>query len=224
MKIRTYIAGNLVLLLAAICLQAAETKVFTAKPGSKMRIDGTANMIHTHWAVQSPVIGGMVEVGPGFPTEPAQTVTPGKVEAKAECYVPARSLKSIKDDGKPYSDDMDDKMYGKLKVQDNPKIMYWLTELTLKEAAKDKDSPYVFDSKGEVVVTGITNAVAFPVNVLPMAGDKIKISGNTNLKMTDFKIEPPAPKIALGALKTGDEVKISFEWIVELKTPAAAAK
>ena len=68
------------------------------------------------------------------------------------------------------------------------------------------------------------NFVAFPVDVLPMAGDKIKISGNTSLKMTDFKIEPPAPTLGLGALKTGDEVKISFEWILGLKTPAAGAK
>ena len=223
-RTRIYIAGYLLLALAAISLHAAETKVFTAKPGSKVRIDGTASMIHTHWSVQSPIIAGFLEAGPGFPTQPGQTVTPGKVDAKAECTIPVRSLKSIEDDGKPYSDHMDDVMWGKLKVQDSPKIIFRLTELTLKEAAKDKDSPYVFDSKGEVVVAGVTNNVAFPVNVLPMADDKIKISGSTNLKMSDFKIEPPAPTLAVGLLKTGDDVKISFEWIVGLKTPAVPAK
>src|SRR6266404_5633809 len=136
MKIRTHITGNLVLLLVAVCLHAAETKVFTAKPGSKMRIEGTASMFHTHWSVQSPIIGGVLEVGPDFPTEPGQTVSAGKIEAKGECYIPARSLKSIEDDGKHYSDAMDDVMLGKLKVQDNPKIIYRLTGLTLKEAAK----------------------------------------------------------------------------------------
>jgi hypothetical protein len=34
------------------------------------------------------------------------------------------------------------------------------------------------------------------------------------VRMTDFRIEPPAPKIALGVVKTGDEVKLSFEWVV----------
>jgi hypothetical protein len=223
MKTRTYLFGGLVLLLTTTCLQAAETKTFTAKPGSKVRIDGTANMIHTHWAVQSPIIAGVLEAGPGFPTEPGQTVSPGKVQAKVECSIPARSLKSIEDDGKPYSDAMDDVMYKKLKVQESPKIIYRLTDLTLKEAAKDKASPYVFDSKGEVVVGGITNVVTFPVSVLPMEGDKLKVSGNTSLKMTDFKIDPPAPKIALGALKTGNDVKISFDWILALKPSAAGA-
>jgi hypothetical protein len=37
------------------------------------------------------------------------------------------------------------------------------------------------------------------------------------MKMTDFKIEPPAPKIALGAIKTGDEITISFEWMTAAK-------
>jgi hypothetical protein len=32
--------------------------------------------------------------------------------------------------------------------------------------------------------------------------------------MTDFGIEPPAPKIALGAITTGDDIKFSFEWVV----------
>ena len=224
MKIRKVITRNLVFLLAVGSLHAAETTTLKALPGSKIRIDGTANILHTHWAVQSPLMAGSLEVGPTFPTEPGQTVTPGKVDAKGECSVPVRSLKSVEDDGKPYSDGMDDVMYGKLKAQVNPKIIYRLTELTLKEGAKDKDSPYVFDSKGEVAVAGVTNPVAFAVNVLPVAGNKIKISGNIALKMTDFKIQPPAPTIALGAIKTGDEVKISFEWILTPKTASAAAK
>jgi len=218
------LAGLILLFLAAPSLRAADTTLLKAQPGSKIRIDGTANMIHTHWAVQSPLIAGSLEVGPGFPTEPGQTVTPGKIDAKGECSVPVRSLKSVEDDGKPYSDAMDDVMYGKLKAQDNPKIFYRLTELTLKETPKDKDSPYVFDSKGEVAVAGVTNPVAFPVNVLPVPGNKIKVSGNATLKMTDFKIQPPAPTMALGAIKTGDDVKISFEWVLAPKTSAAAAK
>jgi hypothetical protein len=224
MKIPKLISVGLIFLSASASLRAADTTLLRAQPGSKVRIDGTANMIHTHWAVQSPLIAGSLEVGPGFPIEPGQTVTPGKIDAKGESSIPVRSLKSIEDDGKHYSDPMDDVMYGKLKAQENPKIFYRLTELTLKEAPKDKDSPYVFDSKGEVAVAGVTNSVAFPVNVLPVPGNKIKVSGSTTLKMTDFKIQPPAPTFALGAIKTGDEVKISFEWILAPKTATAAAK
>ena len=42
--------------------------------------------------------------------------------------------------------------------------------------------------------------------------------------MTDFKIDPPAPKIALGLIKTGDDVKLIFEWMLApRKAPAAAS-
>src|SRR5258705_3096772 len=79
-----------------------------ARSGSKMRIEGTSTI--PDWQVESPLILGYLEVGPNFPLEPGQSVTPGKVEAKGEASVVVKSLRSIKDDGKPDSDKMDDKM------------------------------------------------------------------------------------------------------------------
>jgi hypothetical protein len=222
MKIRTLIAGNLsILFLAGLSLQAAEMTKFFAKSGSKMRLEGTSN-IHD-WQVESPIIGGFLEVGANFPMEPGQVVAPGKVEAKAEPFVTVRSLKSVEKDGKAYSDKMDEIMYGKLNPGDSPKISYRLTDLVLKEPAKSKDAPYVFEAKGDLVIAGVTNSVTMPVNVLPLGEKKLKVSGSTTVKMTDFKIEPPAPKIALGLIKTGDPVKIIFDWMVVQRAPAAGA-
>jgi len=223
MKTSRLVAGSIaLLLLMALAAQAAEMTRFYARSGSKMRIEGTSN-IHD-WQVESPIIGGFLEVGPNFPVEPGQNVTPGKVEAKAEPFVTVRSLKSVEKDGKPYSDKMDEIMYEKLKATESPKISYRLTELTLKEAAKSKDAPYVFEAKGDLVVGGVTNSVTMPVNVTPLGEKKLKVTGNTTFKMTDFKIDPPAPKIALGLIKTGDPVKIIFEWMVmQRAAPAAAA-
>jgi hypothetical protein len=73
------------------------------------------------------------------------------------------------------------------------------------------------------------------VNVLPLGEKKLKVTdttplnlmkvtGTTTLKMTDFKVEPPAPKLALGMIKTGDEVKLIFDWRLVRRNPAAAAK
>ncbi|HEY5913368.1 MAG TPA: YceI family protein [Verrucomicrobiae bacterium] len=226
MKLRNLFAGSLsVLLLAGWSLQAADTVKFSARSGSKMRIEGTANMIHTRWAVESPIIGGTLEAGPGFPTEPGQAATPGKVDAKVDTFIMVRSLKSVEDNGKPYSDKMDDIMYEKMKADKDPRarITYHLTELVLKEPAKSKDAPYVFDSKGELQVAGVTNTITMPVNVLPLGEKKMKISGTVSVKMSDFKIESPAPKLALGMLKTGDEVKLIFDWNLG-ERPAAVAK
>ncbi len=221
MKIRTFIAGNIALLLtASVSAQAAEqmTKYF-AKSGSKMRMEGTSN-IHD-WQVEGTLIGGFFELGPNFPSEPGQPATPGKIEAHAEPFIMVRSLKSVEKDGKPYSDKMDEVMYEHLRAQANPKIAFHLTELTLKESAKSKDDPYVCEAKGQVAVAGVTNTITMPVKILPLGDKKLKVSGTTILKMSDFKVEPPNP---LGLfIKTGDEIKIIFDWMVAQRPPAAAA-
>ena len=225
MKIRTLIAGTIALsLLATVSLPAADQMTtFTARSGSKMRIEGTSN-IHD-WQVESPLIGGMMEVGPNFPTEPGQAATPGKVEAKAEVFIQVRSLKSLEKDGKPYSDKMDEVMWEHMKEPENKRIVYRLSELTLKEAAKTKDAPYVCEAKGDLAVAGVTNKITMTVNVLPLGDKKLKVTGTTNLKMTDFKIKPPAPAIAMGMIKTGDDVKLTFEWMLGPKRiPSAASK
>jgi len=233
MKTRTLIAGTIALsLLATVSLPAADQMTaLMAKSGGKMRIEGTSN-IHD-WQVENPFIGGNMEVGPNFPLEPGQAATPGKVEAKAYVFISVRSLKSIEKDGKPYSDSMDTIMWEHLRATEDPatkkipypKIEYWLSELTLKEAPKAKDAPYVFDATGQLAIAGVTNKISMVVNVLPLGEKKLKITGTKTLKMTDYKVDPPAPKIAMGLIKTGDEVKLIFEWMLgPKKFPAAAAK
>lgn len=219
MKLRTLIAVNLALLATiGLSLPATAAVSYSARSGSKMRIEGTSN-IHD-WQVQSTLIGGSLEAGDNFPTEPGQEVKPGKVEAQADAFVTVNSLKSVEKDGQPYSDKMDEIMYEHLKADKFKRITFHLTDLTLKEAAKSKDEPYLMEAKGELAVAGVTNTITMPVKVLPTADKKMKISGTATMKMTDFKVEPPAPKIALGLIKTGDEIKVLFDWQVGQRAPA----
>ncbi|HWI56613.1 MAG TPA: YceI family protein, partial [Bacillota bacterium] len=193
-----------------------------ARQGSKVRIEGTSN-IHD-WQVESLFVGGFLEVDPGFPLDPGQAAKPGKLKAQAQVAIPVRSLKSVEKDGKPYNDKMDEIMWEKLKLEQQPKILYYLRELALKETPQAKDAPYILDSKGELVVAGVTNTVSMPVSALPLGDKKLKLSGSTTLKMTSFGIDPPAPKWLASLIKTGDDVKIIFEWIVAPKTaPVATA-
>ncbi len=223
-NIRALLAGAVALAaLVNLSARSAEpTTKFFARSGSKMKIDGTANMIHTTWRVESPIIGGNLEAGPGFPIEPGQAATPGKVDAKVYVFISVSSLKSVEEDGRPYSDAMDNIMYEKLKAAEFKKIEYYLSELTLKEAAKAKDAPYLFEAKGDLVLAGVTNAISMPVSVLPLGDKKLKITGTVPVKMSSFKMTPPVA--LLGQLKTGDAVKLSFDWMVAQRTtPTAAA-
>jgi hypothetical protein len=223
MKIRRLITGSVALiLLTSLPAQGADSIKLYSRPGSKVKIHGTANIIHTQWDVESPTIIGSLEAGPGFPTEPGQAATPGKMDARADVIIMVRTLRSVEPDGKPYSDKMDDIMYDKLRATNTTaKILFHLTELTLKETAKDKDSPYVFEAKGNLAVAGVTNQITMPVNVVPLGDKKLKISGATTVKMTDFKIDPP--KVTIIHLIAGDEVKLSFDWMIGPRGGAAAA-
>src|SRR2546426_1134565 len=110
MKLSMLLAGSSALwLLATAPLPAAEPMTrFDPRSGSKMRIEGTS-IIHD-WRAESPLILGFLEVGPNFPTEPGQAVSPGKVEARGEASVAVGSLYSKKPDGSFYDDKMDAKM------------------------------------------------------------------------------------------------------------------
>jgi polyisoprenoid-binding protein YceI len=210
-------------LLAFAAYAAEQMQVFPTKPGGnqKIRIEGTST-VHD-WQMESPAIGGVFEVESGFPTEPGQEVKPGPVQAKVEASIPVRSLKSLEKDGKPYSDSMNGIVWKNLKMEQYPKIVYRLNSLTLKESPKSKDGAYVFDSQGDLAVAGVTNKISMPVNVTPMGNKTLRITGNTKVKMTSFGIQPPSP-VGLGLLiKTGDEVKLMFDWTVAQRAAGAGS-
>jgi hypothetical protein len=190
---------------------------FDSKPGSNVRIEGTSS-IHD-WQVTGKLIGGYLEVGAGFPTNATAPARPGKVEVRGEIFIPVRSMKSITKEGNAYSTAMDDIMYEKFLDQKYPKIHYRIRELELKTTPAGAGLPFVFESKGELVVAGVTNPISMPVNITLPAENTIKVVGNTAVKMTQFNIKPPEPVNML--IKTGDDVKLFFEWIAVHKTAPA---
>ena len=193
------------------------TRLVSSPIGSKVRIEGDSTA--HKWLMESSLIGGSVEVGPEFPLKAGAQVKPGKLNIKAAVYLTVNQFKSLKEDGvTPYSSAMDDRMYQAMKAADHPKIYFNVTELALKEAPKSADAPYLFDAKGELIIAGVTNKISMPVSASVVAENKVKFSGTVNLKMTDFKIEPPALTVAGLGIKTADEVKLIFEWTVRKST------
>ena len=188
---------------------------YIARPGSKVRIEGTANIIHPIWQVESPFIGGTLELGPGFPLAAGQALEPGPIPAEATAFITVRSLKSVEPDGRPYSDQMDEVMYEHLRERQNKLIRYRLVELTLIGTTNyNNDLRYEFDSRGDLAIAGVTNEITMPVFVLPLGNGKLKISGGTSLKMTSFEIAPPDHNLTVGHMKVGDDVSIKFDWVV----------
>lgn len=173
-----------------------------------VRIEGTSS-VHD-WRVVSSLIGGSAE----FPQNLLVGAAAGAaIPAKASTFIPVRSLKSIKADGSPYSDAMDEILYEKLLVQEHPRITFTLNSLKAIDSAN-------LEASGQLGVAGKTNTVTMPITVNALNDGRMQVSGTVKTKMTDFGIEPPAP----GPIRTGDEVTLKFVWSIKPVTAQPAAK
>lgn len=192
--------GALVL-AATVQLRAADTVSYISQPGSKMRIDGTST-IHD-WHAESKLIGGRFECPADFPfADPAKAST-GKVDLSVQTMIMANSFSCSSGSA------MDKVMRGAMKADEHRFIRYTLKEAAVKEAKADG---VVFSTKGDLSVSGVTKSVAMDVTMKPAGEKKLNFSGTAKVKMTDFGIDPPSPAVALGLIKTADEVTLTFEW------------
>ena len=71
MKTTPLLSTKILVLLSLVGLSvgAAEMTRYDARSGSTMRVEGTS-VVHD-WRAVSKIVTGFLEVGPGFPTEPA---------------------------------------------------------------------------------------------------------------------------------------------------------
>ncbi len=178
---------------------------YDSQPGGKVKIEGTSS-VHD-WHMDSVVIGGFMEVAANFPE--AALTDPAAAKPKVEPYMPVRSFKS-------YSKRMDEVMQEKMEATKFKNIEYKLTELKPKSPAGTTGA-LQFDAIGVLTIHGTNQTMTMPVTIEKKDG-KLKVTGSTSLKMSDYKVESPKLSIlGIGAITTGDDVKISFEWLTAPK-------
>ena len=195
----TLMKTRMILLVPALALAAAltlastaEAETYRGRPGSSMKIDGTSN-VHD-WTVESKLVAGTLEL-------PADYNKTGKIDASADVMVSVRSLKS-------YKKAMDEVMHNAMKASEHPKVSFTLKQLVGKGDGK-------FEATGDLSAAGVTKEVTFPVTIEPQGEKQLVVKGELKTKMTEFGIEPPAPKAAGGLISTGDDIVISFEWVTQ---------
>ena len=66
---------------------------------------------------------------------------------------------------------------------------------------------------GDLSVAGKTRTESIQFRGDVLSNNKMKITGSKKLKMTDFGIKPPTAM--LGVMRTGDEVTVTFDLILE---------
>ena len=183
-------------LIALTLVLPAKAEIFKAKFGtSKLTINGDSS-VHK-WKVETKVVGGFLQV------DSAALAEPGKIEVKGKVIIPVRQLKS----GKKR---MDEVMHAAMNEKKHKLIDFTLFDLNVNSV---KDGVANCTSNGTIKINGKTKPLTMNISIASK-GDQLVVTGSAILKMTDFEIKPPSPKLPTGNIVTKDEVKISFEWVV----------
>ncbi len=180
-------------LLAFVVLTApiyAQTTEYTIVPESSMQVDGTSNQT-PEWSVYATEIQGSV----GLNEE-------GMVES-VSLVVPSKMMKSKK------SPIMDRGMYGALKADEYPEIVYELASVS--DYAVSDDGTFTLSATGNLTIAATTKEIVVPVEGVHQEDGHILFAGTHSLLMTDYGLKPPS--LMFGAYRTGDELTISFELI-----------
>lgn len=112
--------------------------------------------------------------------------------------VNAKSLKSE-------HESMDGRTYKTMKADQYPKVTYKLTAATVTAATKNK---YQVKATGDLTIAGVTQTIVMNISATVNPDNTITITGSENLKLTDYKIEPPS--FMLGAMKVKNDLTIQF--------------
>lgn len=197
---------------------------FVGTTNSLCRIRGTSS--RHDWALQSRVIGGFIELdprlNPAWSGATAAQLLGNHLAAQAEAAVPVWSFTLDRSAGRAFFDEHAVRV--SLNESAHPKIEYRLNELVLTPDATNAAGVFICQSRGVLVVAGVTNLVEVPVTLNLQRSLRLVISGSTALRMTDFGIEPPEFRYAdtETTIRTGDAVTMSFEWILSHVAPASS--
>ena len=121
---------------------------------------------------------------------------------KLDISVKAESLKSGKNG-------MDKNTYKALKTDDFETIDFQLIKLD--NVVKKAEGKFTVKTTGDLTVSGVKKRISLNFEIDTSSAKSIILTGEKNIKMTDFNIEPP--KALFGTITTGDEITIKFKSI-----------
>jgi len=191
-------------------LKAADMIRFQAvsDSSSRIQIDGTSTL--HDWTVISRIARGYIDlssnVWAGALFNKASLSDTALVPAKVHVEIPVLSLQHEGD-----KEGLEESMYKALKSKDYPNITFHLT-LGRRLPATSMDQVRITGS-GNLTIAGTGRYIDLTVDLIRVSDQRLKVIGETTLKMTDYNIKKP--KAMMGMVRTGAEVTIRFEWVTE---------
>ena len=207
-RARTATMATIALLSLAGAASAQANARVAVSPESKLLIEGTSNL--HGWACRTQDLEAIVELDPSAAVN--MSVAPPKALKRVEVKVPVKSLKCG-------HGAMDDNLYKALNADATPNISYIMA--TFEAVPGETKDSFSLKAVGTLTISGTERPIAMEVKATRLADGTVKATGMVPVKMTDFGIKPPTA--IFGRLKTGDEVKVSFELNVGARAVAAVA-
>lgn len=106
---------------------------------------------------------------------------------------------------------MNNKIYDALKEKKNPNIIFELTSAELTNF-DSTESTLQLDATGMLNIAGVTREVSFPVAGTIQSDGSYKFTGNYEINMKDYDVDPPSA--VFGTIKSGELVTVNFEFFV----------
>ncbi len=184
-----------ILLLAAIILGSltVEAQQTYQIKTHDITIDGTSNL--QSWSADVEKASGTIEV----------VIEDGKITSvkNANIRIDATSIKGS--EGRM----MNSKINETLDTRSNPNIDFVLREvLTLAE----NPGTARMTTRGVMTIAGVSRVVELNTVGRVLPNGDLEFSGTQKIDMTDYRMKPPTAMF--GALRTGEEVEISYRVVV----------
>lgn len=207
-RVSSMTAAVLFAAVAVVPAWAAQSQRYEPESSSsRITLEGTSSM--HNWEENGTVIRGSVVLTETDTTclwlgtaMLHQTISPS-----AGVEIPVKSLTSGKNA-------MDKNMYGTLKADKYPVITYRLESAEIQpNQPTPKDLPgaeVAVNTTGIVTVAGAEKKVQIPMRIKRLPENRLEVSGETSLRMSDFGIPPP--KFMGGLLRVGDEIRVRWTW------------
>jgi len=107
-------------------------------------------------------------------------------------------------------------LYETLLSDTHPKISFEYTSAD--EISFDEGQAlYNLKVSGNLTVAGHTKEIQFPMQAVVLEDGKMQATGQTEIRMTDFNVEPP--RALLGMVRVDDLLSVHFELFVSINNP-----
>ena len=187
MKIKSILLNALILLALSV---NAQQKYKLAESTSKLIVEGTSS-VHD-WTMNSTDFSSTVQF----------EIENGILVKISDVNFSCPSKKIVSDNSI-----MNSKTQKALKSEDHPNIIFKF--ISIKSLTNQKND-FSGEITGTLSIAGKSKQIVFPFSGKVDPNGIIYVKGIVPIKMTDYNIEPPTAM--MGALKTGDEVKINYSF------------